>query len=56
MAKKSIASLNTGTGKEYAKVITTVKSTRTGAYSFKAVVVHNDLVKEVLRGAQDKLA
>ncbi len=47
MAKKVVATLKTGTGKEYSKVITMVKSPK-GAYSFKEQVVHNDHVKDVL--------
>jgi hypothetical protein len=50
MAKKSIATLQTGKGKEYSKVITMTKSTRTGAYSFKEQIVPNDRVKDVTSG------
>jgi hypothetical protein len=49
MAKKVVATLKTGTGKEYSKVINSVKSKKTGAYTFKEVVVHNDHVKDVLK-------
>ncbi|POY36575.1 DUF4295 domain-containing protein [Solitalea longa] len=52
MAKKVVATLKTGTGKEYSKVITTVRSPKTGAYSFKEVVVHNDHVKDVIANAK----
>ena len=45
MAKKSVASLQKGAGKGYAKVIKMVKSEKTGAYSFKEEVVPNDDVK-----------
>lgn len=48
MAKKVVATLKTGTGKEYSKVITMVKSPKSGAYSFKEVVVHNDHIKDVI--------
>jgi len=48
MAKKSIATLKTGLGKEYSKVITMTKSPKTGAYSFKEVIVHNDHVKDAI--------
>lgn len=48
MAKKTVASLQTGGGKEFTKVIKVVKSPKTGAYSFKAKIVHNDLVKDFL--------
>ena len=45
MAKKSIATLQKGAGKGYAKVIKMVKSEKTGAYSFKEQVIPNDDVK-----------
>lgn len=48
MAKKVVATLNTGKGKEYSKVITMAKSPKTGAYSFKEVIVHNDLIKDAI--------
>ena len=46
MAKKAVASLQKGAGKGHAKVIKMVKSEKTGAYSFKEMVVHNDHVKD----------
>ena len=46
MAKKVVASLQTGGGKEHTKVIKMVKSEKTGAYTFKEEIVHNDKVKE----------
>lgn len=48
MAKKVIATIQTGKGRHYAKVIRMVKSPKSGAYSFKEEMVHNDLVKEFL--------
>lgn len=45
MAKKSVATLQTGSGKEYTKVIKMVK-TEKGSYSFKTEIVHNDKVKD----------
>ncbi|MDR2283206.1 MAG: DUF4295 domain-containing protein [Sphingobacterium sp.] len=51
MAKKSVASLQKGGGKEYTKVIITTKSPKTGAYTFKESMVHNDNVKDVLAAA-----
>jgi hypothetical protein len=48
MAKKVIATIQTGKGRHYAKVIKMVKSPKTGAYSFKEEIVHNDHVKEFL--------
>lgn len=51
MAKKSVASLQKGTGKEFTKVIITTKSPKTGAYTFKESMVHNDKVKEAITSA-----
>ena len=51
MAKKAVASLQKGGGKEYTKVIITKKSAKTGAYTFKESMVHNDNVKEILAAA-----
>jgi len=45
MAKKSVASLQKGGGKQHTKVIKMVKSPKSGAYSFKQEIVHNDQVK-----------
>ncbi len=51
MAKKVVATLKVaGKGKEYSKVITMVKSPRTGAYSFKEQIVPNDNVKDAIIG------
>ncbi len=49
MAKKAVASLQTGSGKEFSKVIKMVKSPKTGAYSFKEEIVHNDMVKDYFK-------
>lgn len=46
MAKKVVATLKTGEGKEYAKVIKMVKSPKTGAFTFKEEVVHKDHIKD----------
>lgn len=46
MAKKSVASLQSGEGRSYAKVIKMVKSPKTGAYVFQEEIVHNDKVKD----------
>ena len=48
MAKKTVATLKTGDGKGYAKVVRTVKSPKTGAYTFKEEMVPVDAVKETL--------
>jgi hypothetical protein len=44
MAKKTVASLQTGGGKNHTKVIKMVKSPKTGAYTFKEEIVVNDQV------------
>jgi len=46
MAKKVIATLQTQT-KEYSKLIRMVKSSKTGAYVFKEIIVPNDQVKSL---------
>ncbi len=46
MAKKVVASLQTGVGKNFTKCIKMVKSEKTGAYFFKEEVVHNDHIKD----------
>ncbi len=53
MAKKVVATLKTGAGKEYSKVITMTKSPKTGAYSFKELIVHNDHVKDAIAVAKN---
>ena len=50
MAKKVVATLKTGKGKDYSKVITMVKSPRTGAYSFKEQIVPKDNIKDAISG------
>ena len=46
MAKKSVASLQKGGGKQHSKVIKMVKSPKTGAYSFKEEIVTNQQVND----------
>ena len=51
MAKKVVATLKVaGKGKEFSKVITMNKSSRTGAYSFKEQIVPNDNIKDAIAG------
>ena len=45
MAKKVVATLKTGTGKNFAKVVRVVKSPKTNAYTFKEEIIPNDEVK-----------
>ncbi len=44
MAKKTVATMQIGSGKSYSKVIKMVKSPKTGAYSFKEDIVANEEV------------
>jgi hypothetical protein len=46
MAKKVVASLQKGGGKQHTKVIKMVKSAASGSYVFKEEVVHNDKIQE----------
>ena len=46
MAKKVVASLQTGSGKNFTKAIKMVKSPKTGAYIFKEEIIHNDHIKD----------
>ena len=48
MAKKAVASLQTGEGRTFSKVIRMVKSPKTGAYVFVEEMVPNDNVKEAV--------
>ena len=48
MAKKVVATLKTKGGKNYAKVIRSMKSEKTGAYTFKEDIVTTDHVKDLL--------
>ena len=48
MAKKVVATLKKGDGKNFAKVIRAVRSEKTGAYTFKEEIVPAELVKETL--------
>lgn len=46
MAKKVVATLQTGVGRNFTRCIKMVKSEKTGAYIFKEEMVHNDHVKD----------
>ena len=50
MAKKVVASLRDTSGIKYAKLIKSVKSEKTGSYSFKEEIVIEDHVKDILAG------
>ncbi len=48
MAKKVVASLQKGAGKEFTKVIKAIKSEKTGAYVFSEEIVPNSGVQASL--------
>lgn len=43
---------NVGSGRDYVKVIQSIKNPKTGKYSFKEVMVHKDKVKEFFAGSK----
>ena len=49
MAKKTVATLQTGEGRSFSKVIKVVRSPKTGAYVFEERMVPNDKVDEYLK-------
>jgi hypothetical protein len=49
MAKKVVATLQTGEGRTFSKVIKMVRSPKTGAYVFEEKMVPNDKVEEALK-------
>jgi len=49
MAKKSVATLQKGAGKGYAKVIKMVKSEKSGAYTFMEEIIPNENVKDYFK-------
>ncbi|MDD3772974.1 MAG: DUF4295 domain-containing protein [Weeksellaceae bacterium] len=49
MAKKTVATLQTGASKKMTKVIKMVKSPKTGAYYFEEKVVNADNVNDALK-------
>jgi hypothetical protein len=48
MAKKVVATLKTGSGKDYAKIYRAVKNKK-GAYSFKSEIIPNENVKSAFK-------
>jgi len=46
MAKKTVATLQTGGGKNHTKVIKMTRTGKSGAYAFKEAIVHNDEIKD----------
>lgn len=49
MAKKTVATLQTGASKKMTKVIKVVKSPKTGSYHFDERVISADLVNDFLK-------
>jgi ACT domain-containing protein len=49
MAKKVVATLRTDKKAQYTKVIKPYRSSKTGAYKFKEVIVPSEQVKEFLQ-------
>ena len=49
MVKKVVATLQTGEGRSFSKVIKLVRSPKTGAYVFEEKMVPNDKVQEALK-------
>ncbi len=49
MAKKAVASMQTGEGRTSVKIIKMVKSPKTGAYAFNEEMVPNEKVNEYLK-------
>jgi len=49
MAKKVVATLQKGAGKNFTKVIKMAKDEKTGSYSFKEDIVTNDTVKDFFK-------
>jgi hypothetical protein len=46
MAKKVVASLQSGVGRTFTRCIKMVRSDKTGAYVFEEQMVHNDHIKD----------
>jgi hypothetical protein len=44
MAKKTVATLQKGSGKGYSKVVRMVKSEKSGSYTFKESIIANEEV------------
>ncbi|MBQ7690637.1 MAG: DUF4295 domain-containing protein [Muribaculaceae bacterium] len=49
MAKRVVAKLQTGAGRNFTKVIKLVRSEKTGAYTFYERMVDNDKVQDYLK-------
>jgi len=49
MAKKAVATLQTGVGKNFSRCIRMIKSEKTGAYVFEEQIVHNDHINDFFK-------
>jgi hypothetical protein len=49
MAKKVVATLKSGKGKDFTRVIKMVKSQKNNSYSFREEIVHNDHIQDFLK-------
>ena len=49
MAKKTVATLQKGEGKGYAKVVKMIKSPKSGSFTFKEEIIPNDEVKDYFK-------
>ena len=49
MAKKVVASLQTGEGRNFTKCIKMVRSPKSGAYVFEEEIVHNEHIKDFFK-------
>jgi hypothetical protein len=50
MAKKVVATLQSGVGKNFTRCVKMTKSEKSGSYVFKEEVVHNDHIKDFFAG------
>jgi hypothetical protein len=49
MAKKVVATLKTATGRDFTKVISVVRSAKTGAYTFKEEMMPTERAHELIK-------
>ena len=49
MAKKAVATLQTGVGRNFTKCIRMVKSKKSNAYLFEEEIVHNDHINDFFK-------
>jgi hypothetical protein len=49
MAKKTVATLRTGQGRDFTKVIRMVKNPATDSYQFREDIIHKDSVNDFLK-------